>query len=105
MKFLILLFVIACGTEPRQPAPAPTPAPPPSGGDDWETSIKPLVAEQCALSGCHAGASFLATGRAMKASGSSASLIARDKMPKRSSPNYDLWTNAKKAKLLNYLRD
>lgn len=109
MKFIIMIiFLFGCGTEPskrpREPRNPGGVTPPPSGGDeDWD-DIKPLVQEQCALSGCHAGAGFLATGRAMKAS-SSANLIARDKMPKPQSPNYDFYNAKKKQRLLNYLNN
>lgn len=105
MRFLFLVLLIGCGLEPSkhdhgqtQPAPVQQPT---TGGDDW-ADVKPLVQEQCALSGCHAGASFLATGRAMKAS-RSAALISADRMPPRRSPNYEIWTNDKKRRLLDYL--
>lgn len=103
MKFLILMFLVACGSESPRPRVPKTPtAPQPIPGDEDWNDIKPLVQEQCALSGCHAGAPFLATGRAMKAS-KSAALIRRGRMPKSSSPNFDLYNNAKKSRLLKYL--
>jgi hypothetical protein len=83
---------------PGTPTPTPTPVP-----DQWEREIKPLVQEQCALSGCHAGAKFLASERAIKAS-LSADVIANGRMPKTESINYELWNDAKKAKMLAFLR-
>lgn len=107
MRFLFLLLLVGCGLEPSKhdhdyPQPQPQAQVPPSGQtDDW-TLLRPLIQEQCALSGCHAGASFLATGRAMKAS-RSAALISAGRMPPRRSANYDLWTDDKKRRLLDYL--
>ena len=107
-KFLIILFLAGCGIEPskgpKEPAPPAKPLPPPTAEQEAWDDIKPLVQEQCALSGCHAGASFLATGRAMKAS-SSAALIARNKMPKQASPNIDFYNDDKKQRLLDYLNN
>jgi hypothetical protein len=105
IRIAILAFIFSCGVEPSKSPEKPPSSPTNPGGQEvtWD-DVKPIVNEQCALSGCHAGASFLATGRAMKAS-SSASLINNDRMPKKSSPNYDFWTNSKKSKLLSYLNN
>lgn len=118
MKYLMLaaIMFMSCGTEYRdRPVPAqPAPAPQPGGGgntgggggeptNDW-ADIKPVINEQCALSGCHAGARFLSSGRAFKAS-NSATLIANGRMPLQRSANYELFTPAKKARLLAYLNE
>lgn len=113
MKFvLIALMLFGCGSNPTEDefVDNRTPEPPGTGGTepepkpphkDWD-GVLSIIKEQCALSGCHAGAKFLATGRAFKASGS-AQLIRNDRMPKPQSPNYDLWTDKKKSDLLGYL--
>ena len=101
--FLVFFFLIGCGLSPErnekvvQLPPTSTPT-----NKSFET-VRPLIMEQCALSGCHAGSAFLSSGPAFKAS-RSAELIGNDRMPKRSSPNYDFWTDDKKAALLEYLR-
>ena len=111
MKTLaIAAFLLAsCGypsgeKSKREPAPAPAPTPPPTTDKgDWP-EIKPLVDEQCALSGCHAGASFLATAEAMKAS-SSLRRIQSGNMPLKTSPNYSLYNSSKRRKFIDYLSD
>ena len=107
---LVALFLFSCGIEPsnevvdnRDPGSngggaKPGPNPP---KDEWN-GVQSIIKEQCSLSGCHAGAKFLATGRAFKTS-SSAQLIRNDRMPKPQSINFDLWTDEKKAILLKYL--
>lgn len=104
MKILAIVFLLAsCGMEPsnRSYEPGPTTTPPPGDGT-WNGEVKALVQEQCALAGCHAGAGFLRTGAAFKAS-SSLRRIQSGNMPLRSSPNYGLYNAAKKRTFIDYL--
>ena len=105
---LISLMVASCGLEPTERPYRPLPVPAPPGdrdppGDPWEDEIKALVKEQCALAGCHAGASYLRSGESFKAS-SSLSRIQSGNMPKRSSPNFGLYNDAKKRAFIDYLQ-
>jgi hypothetical protein len=120
MKTILLIItfmVVSCGMEPaprrpyRPPAPPPTPTDPtdpqppipPGPADPWRDEIKALVSEQCALAGCHAGAGFLRSGGSLKAS-SSLSRIQSGNMPKKSSPNYGLYNDAKKRAFIDFLQ-
>ena len=98
----IAALFLGCGMEPSgkekdygQPPSQPEP-------DPWSDEIQGIVKEQCALSGCHAGASFLDNGSAFKAS-SSLRRIESGSMPLQSSPNYGLYNATKRRKLIDYL--
>lgn len=109
MRTLIAtLFLLGgCGLDPggndyrEEPAPAPSPTPNPDP-DPWSAEIQGLVKEQCALAGCHAGATFVSSGTAFRAS-SSLRRIQSGNMPLRSSPNYGIYNDTKKRKLIDYL--
>ena len=116
MKTVLILIslVVSCGLEPAErpyrPQPLPAPPrptdqdpPPPGPSDPWNDEIKALVKEQCALAGCHAGASYLRSGESFKAS-PSLSRIQSGNMPKKSSPNYGLYNDAKKRAFIDYLQ-
>jgi hypothetical protein len=64
-------------------------------------NVKPIIDEQCALSGCHAGAAFLQSGEAFKAS-SSAQRINSGNMP-RQNRNSGQYNDQKKNLLLEFL--
>jgi len=110
MKNFIMMFALlsSCGLdpsgepeyrEPRPAAPVPVPQQP---VNPWSSEIKSLVQEQCGLAGCHAGASFIASGESFKAS-SSLRRVQSGNMPLRSSPNYGIYNDSKKRKLIDYL--
>ena len=101
IRLILFLMFIGCGGTSTKKYVDNPPSPP--GEQTWE-DVLPIVQEQCALSGCHAGAVFISSGAAMKASGA-AGRIANGSMPKNSSPNFPIWTDAKKSKLLSYLND
>ena len=107
MKILAIVFLLSsCGYEPSgktyEPPQTPQPPQPPGGAaNDW-AAIKPLVDEQCALSGCHAGAAFLSTGASFKAS-NSLRRIESGNMPVKTSANYSLYNSAKRRKFIDYL--
>lgn len=117
-KYLIVLLLFpSCGLEPSrdkdegpdiiinqpEPTPIPTPLPDPGSRDPiWSGDVERIVKEQCALSGCHAGAKFLSSERAIKAS-KSLQVISNGRMPPTFSPNYDLWSDKKKRRLLDFL--
>ena len=69
MKILfVFAFLFSCGIEPsgttyRKPGPT-NPSPPTPEPNPWSDEIQGIVKEQCALSGCHAGATFVSTGPA-----------------------------------------
>lgn len=101
--FLLAMLIGACGYDSKNKEyDQPPPLPPPAKVDPWSEEIQGLVKETCALAGCHAGASFLATGESFKAS-SSLSRIQSGNMPKKSSPNIGLYNDDKKRILLDYL--
>jgi len=105
--FLCLLLLVGCGDgdsyddrpAPVDPSP-PGPSPKPS---EWTAVVKPIVDEQCATAGCHAGAAFVQTGAAFKASNARVR-ISNDSMPKRQGPNFGLYNATKKKILLDYLK-
>ena len=108
MKILVcLIFLMAgCGSDPsyrdNKPTPGPgTPGPSPSRPVTF-AQVKPIIDEQCAVSGCHAGAAFTQNGAAFKNS-TSRQRINSGNMPKKSGRNYPIYNSAKKAILLDYL--
>lgn len=111
MKAILFMLLMSCGLEPSEKEkiivrdtnpPAQVPG---SGGSvgssNWDL-VKPIIDEQCALAGCHAGAPFLQSERAFKASSQSRALIANGRMPLRNSPNYALYNQTKKNALLAF---
>lgn len=110
-----LSLLIGCGNDPsgddppdviiHQP-PAPPPTPPPGPPEPkpvvWAGDIQNLVKQNCALSGCHAGAGFVTTEGAFKAS-AAAQVISNGRMPPRYSPNYESWSDEKKLRILKFL--
>ena len=119
IKILVCLFTfgfVGCGSDVKEervvrkephgkPAPRPRPRPGPGTGDPVSfRDVKPIIDKHCALSGCHAGAGFVANGPAFKAS-SSLARISSDSMPLRSSPNYGSYGANEKNKLMGFLTD
>ena len=108
MKILacLLLLMVGCGVDPSGEAhdqtPAPLPAPLPSPSPISFAVATVVTDEQCASSGCHAGAGFLQNAAAFKAS-SARQRINAGNMPKKSGPNYALYNSAKKKTLLDFL--
>jgi hypothetical protein len=110
MKILIALaLVVGCGSERqsyKEVGPGQTPGGQFPGGQipgqpESFASLKPVIDEQCALSGCHAGQRFLQTEAAFKAS-SSLQRITSGNMP-RANRNSDLWTDEKKQRMISFL--
>lgn len=104
-----LAILLGCGAESYkeetpQPAPQPGPQEPrqPGEADPWLDEIKPLVQTHCALSGCHAGQSFISTEAAIKASNSLAR-IKNGSMPPSFSPRIRQYNDQIKAKLVDFL--
>jgi len=83
----------------------PVPKPPDTSkpGDDIVTfeDIAPVLKANCALSGCHAGASFLANERAF-ASSNSKQRVGNGSMPPKYSPKYDQWGRDEKEAVLQF---
>lgn len=104
MKFIfsLIFLVIGCGSDPEY-IDAP-PAPPRSGPPSTVSfaAAKVVIDEQCASAGCHAGAAFTQNAAAFKASTSRKRIISGS-MPKKSGPNYQIYNNAKKKTLLDFL--
>ena len=104
MKVVLFLVALsACGLEPsgkdketivQQPAPPPVILPP-DGGVDFARDIKPRNDQHCALSGCHAGASFLQSEAAFLNSRSKLR-IGNGTMPPQYSPRFSQWTQDEK---------
>ena len=99
--FLCLFFLVGCGNEPSG-TEAP-PAPPPVVVPGAFAKVKVVIDEQCANAGCHAGAGFVQNAAAFKAS-SAKVRIANGSMPKRSGPNFDLYSDVKRKILLDFLK-
>ena len=106
MKILVcfLLLMVGCGIEPSGETPCPTPNKPipPSPRPVSFAVAKVVIDEQCAVSGCHAGAAFTQNAAAFKDS-SSRQRINSGNMPKKSGPNYAIYNSTKKQILLNFL--
>ena len=122
---LVSLSIPACGkeddyaqspapVEPQAPVPEPTTIPPPSPTPvgtgspaptpprDAFAEIKPLVDKSCAAAGCHAGAGFVQSGAAFKASKAKVR-IANKSMPPPASPQGRAFSEAERAVLVRYL--
>jgi len=65
MKFLILaiaLFAFGCGSSSEEDSKStPTPAVTPEQQKAWDSTVKPIVTANCALSGCHGSEAFVKT--------------------------------------------
>jgi hypothetical protein len=119
MKLLIFLFVVSCGSGGQRYREVPQQQPPGGfgngggngglgnggnrggGGTVSFTTVKPIIDEQCALSGCHAGAAFLESGPAFKAS-ASRQRISSGNMP-RQNRNSGQYSDEKRNLLLQFL--
>lgn len=80
------------GGEPKQPGPTPQP---PAGGTPTFSTLSGLLQSNCALSGCHAGASFLQSEAGFLNSRSKIR-IGNGTMPPQYSPKYSQWTQREK---------
>lgn len=94
--FGVLSFLFACGGETQEKQVEG-----PGSDEEFANVIEPILADSCALSGCHATAGFVKSGAAFKAS-SSLSRIQSGNMPKPG-PGLDAFSSADKAKVLAYL--
>lgn len=109
----IALILSSCGREvirevpvPGYPAPEPRPVPPgpspnPGAPAVW-SEIKPMIDKQCGEGACHAGAGFMASEAAFKASRSKSEIESGD-MPLRFGPNYGTWNDEKKLRIMGFL--
>ena len=97
--FICLLFLAGCGDDSSVKE---YPATPVVVQPVDFAEAKAVIDEQCANAGCHAGDSFIKTAEAFKASSAKARIKNRS-MPKRSGPNYNLYSAAKKKILLDFL--
>ena len=106
MKLLpVLLFVVwmywACGRDDSPPARKPVSPPPPIPTDKWTATIKPIMQENCGLSGCHANAPFVKTEAGFLAS-NAAKRIANGSMPPSYSPRFGQWSEDDKQTVLAF---
>lgn len=69
---------------------------------EWDTTIKPIIADSCAISGCHAAAGFVKTEAAFRASASKIR-ITNNNMPVPGSKGADEFSAADKAAVLTFL--
>ena len=110
--FLAIVTAGACGRETVykdeptvvDPGPAPSPGPGPGPvGLTWARDIEPIAVESCGQAGCHAGAGFLRSEAAFRASDVKRR-ISNDSMPLRQAANYYLWEDgSRKTKILQFL--
>ena len=103
MKILacLLFIMVGCGNDPSGETSTPEPSPLPPKSDGF-AAAKVVIDEQCAVSGCHAGAGFTQSGPAFKNS-TARQRINSGNMPKKSGPNYAIYNSKKKQILLEYL--
>jgi len=113
---LFIAVFISCGLDPKgddgpdiiiqQPEPPePLPPTPPAPGNTdptWTGDVQNIAREQCALAGCHAGTKWFNSAAAFKAS-KAEQVISNGRMPPTYSPNYDIWSEKKKARMLEFL--
>jgi len=86
--------------EPSNPNP-PNPTDPGGGAITFSGTIKPLLDKNCALTGCHAGAGFLASESGFLNSNSKIR-VGNGTMPPQYSPSYSQWTQKEKALFSDY---
>lgn len=108
---LTLFLICSCGFGPGDPPvgePRPENDAPPPGGDGGDLSfvgdIKPILTDNCALSGCHAGAPMLETAKNFINSNSPKRII-NGSMPPSYSPKYGQWTPEDKRVILEWYGD
>ena len=108
MKILILLFLTGCGLGPSKtvdqtPAPAPYPGEGGNGGNDvdFNSTVKPVLDQHCALSGCHAGAGFVKSESGFKNSNGPKRVI-NGSMPPSYSPTYGAFGREEKQAILTW---
>ena len=103
--FLVSLFP-GCGTEKVteiRPAPNPTPSPNPGGGGNDEVinfarDVKPILDQNCALSGCHGSGPFQSGNAFIDFDGPKE--VLNGNMPPRYSPRFGQWTETDKQIIL-----
>jgi hypothetical protein len=77
---------------------------PPASDPEWTDVIKPILADSCALSGCHANAAFVNSGAAFKASKSNIR-IGNNTMPVPGSKGAQAFSADDRTKVLAYLNN
>jgi hypothetical protein len=105
MKYLALticLFLVACGGGgSKKVIQKPGPPPPPIDNNGEFLSVKPLLDQHCALSGCHSGEAFVEV--EVKFLNSRSKIrIGNDTMPPKYSPIFSSWTRREKDIFLSY---
>lgn len=101
--FFFIILLAGCGSENSSYNPTPPSQKPPIDLPDDFVLVKAVIDEQCAVSGCHAGAAFVQNGPAFKAS-SAGVRVGNDSMPKKTGPNYDKYNAEKKKILTDFLK-
>lgn len=99
-------FLSSCGIEKTEMVPAPVtpPVDKPPGGFSFQRDVKPILDSNCALSGCHANAAFLATEGAFLNSKGPAR-ITNGSMPPSYSPKYGQWSPEQRNTILSWYDD
>ena len=83
LAFILGVFLIGCGDsyEEKEETKAPVSEVTPVQQAAWDSNVKYIVANNCALSGCHASAAFTKTPGAFLKSSSKA-MVSSGNMPK-----------------------
>ena len=112
--FSALIFIglmVSCGKEEKETiryvnVPQPQPPPvitPPGGGDQlvtWAT-VRPIIDDHCALSGCHSGTQYLKD-EDLFIDSFSKERIANDSMPPPYGSKIGQWNDQLKSTMLKY---